>query len=363
MNKKIFFSLIAGLCFSAGALFLAFKRIPLGDISSYLQSIDYLWIIPSAALVYAAFLLRVIRWRTILAASHTLTFLQTYHPLMMGFMLNCVLPARLGELVRPVLLKRNHAIPFTTGIATVAAERLFDMVCLISFLAVIFVTVPMDPDFSYTYKTYTLNRETLRTLGSSMLVFALILVLGIAAITLEWTQNLMMAILRKTPACFSFLGATAPLAMERYFTRPMESLILNIASGFSLVKNPAHLVFCILLSFGIYALHGLSFYLFSLGCPGVDLNFLTASAIMIIICFFIALPSVPGYWGVWEAGGVFSMALFGISGKEAAGYTLVNHAIQIIPVIIFGMVSAVLTSVNIFKLSDAAPASELLVKE
>ena len=28
---------------------------------------------------------------------------------------------------------------------------------------------------------------------------------------------------------------------------------------------------------------------------------------MIIICFFIALPSVPGYWGIWEAGGVFAL--------------------------------------------------------
>jgi uncharacterized membrane protein YbhN (UPF0104 family) len=72
---------------------------------------------------------------------------------------------------------------------------------------------------------------------------------------------------------------------------------------------------------------------------------------MIIICFFIALPSVPGFWGIWEAGGVFALVLFGVSSKDAAGYTLVNHAIQMFPVIIVGLVSAMVTSINILQVS------------
>jgi len=41
------------------------------------------------------------------------------------------------------------------------------------------------------------------------------------------------------------------------------------------------------------------------------------------------------------------MSLFGVSAKEAAGFTLANHALQVIPIIIVGMVSAMLLSVNI----------------
>jgi uncharacterized membrane protein YbhN (UPF0104 family) len=87
------------------------------------------------------------------------------------------------------------------------------------------------------------------------------------------------------------------------------------------------------------------------GCPGIELSFAEISAHMIIICFFIALPSVPGYWGIWEAGGVFALALFGVSSKDAAGYTLANHAIQIFPVMIVGLVSVMVTSVNILQVS------------
>jgi uncharacterized membrane protein YbhN (UPF0104 family) len=70
-------------------------------------------------------------------------------------------------------------------------------------------------------------------------------------------------------------------------------------------------------------------------------------AVMVIICFVIALPSVPGYWGLWEAGGVFAMLLFGVSENEAAGYTLANHAVQIVPVVLVGLVSAWISGVSI----------------
>ena len=62
----------------------------------------------------------------------------------------------------------------------------------------------------------------------------------------------------------------------------------------------------------------LSYYVFSLGSPGVDLSYTEMFAVMVIICLFIALPSVPGFWGLWEAGGVFAMSLFGISKNAAA---------------------------------------------
>ncbi len=86
------------------------------------------------------------------------------------------------------------------------------------------------------------------------------------------------------------------------------------------------------------------------GCPGVDLTFSETAVYMIIICFFIGLPSVPGYWGLWEAGGVFALAIFSVPAKEAFGLTLAIHATQLIPIIILGLISAFLTGVNIMQI-------------
>ncbi len=108
---------------------------------------------------------------------------------------------------------------------------------------------------------------------------------------------------------------------------------------------------CLVLSFLVWGMHALSYYILSLGSPGIDLTFMEMSAHMVILMFIIALPSVPGFWGLWEAGGIFALSLFGIATKDAAGFTLVNHAIQMFPIIIMGFLSAMIISVNILKLS------------
>jgi hypothetical protein len=90
---------------------------------------------------------------------------------------------------------------------------------------------------------------------------------------------------------------------------------------------------------------------FALGCPGFKLSVIEVTAVMVIVCFFIALPSVPGFWGLWEAGGVFALTLFGVSIKDAAGYTLANHAVQMFPVILMGFVSAIISGVNVWRVS------------
>ena len=52
-----------------------------------------------------------------------------------------------------------------------------------------------------------------------------------------------------------------------------------------------------------------------------------------------------------EAGGVFALSIFGVAEKDALGFTLVNHAGQVFPVIIIGLISALITSVNILNLT------------
>ena len=89
----------------------------------------------------------------------------------------------------------------------------------------------------------------------------------------------------------------------------------------------------------MWAVTGASYYVMAFGCPGIQLSFFQMYAVMVILCLFISLPSAPGFWGLWEAGGVFGLLIFGIPTGEAAGFTLANHVFQMVPVIILGLVS------------------------
>ncbi len=351
--KKRAVTLAAGVAISVATLYLAFRNVPFQELLAYLKSIEYLWVIPSTAVVMLSFLLRALRWQIILAAANKpVGFWHAFHPLMIGFMLNCVAPGRIGEVARPIVLQKQEAVPFTTGLATVAAERLFDVMLLIVFFSTIMTIVDIDPDISLNFAGHTLNRSALETVFSGMVKLSLVLIAGIVSVSLGFTRRHMIRMLEKLPGLFFFTNVSFQNRIGQRFIVPLVRMVENVAGGFSLIRFPRSIFLCLVLSVLIWLLSALSYYLLMLGSPGIGLSFSEASAVMIIVCFFIALPSAPGFWGLWEAGGVFALSLFGVSSTDAAGFTLANHAVQMFPVILAGWVSALVTGIDIRRISE-----------
>lgn len=351
MQKKILIPLISGFLFSGTALYFAFRNVPISDLLAYMQTINYMWILPSLLLISICFGFRVLRWQIILASSHTVGFWAAFHPLMIGFMLNCVLPARLGELARPAILYKNNHVPLTTGIATVVTERLFDLVLLVVMLGFVLAFVRIDPNFSHTFGEIELNKDTLETIAHGMVNICIILIIGVLMVSLDRSRQYITRMLAKLPTLLFFTNPRVKAHTQTIVIDRLISITENIASGFKLVKQPQRLFICSIYSLAVWVSGALSYYMMALGCPGIGLSLAEIAAYMIIICFFIALPSVPGYWGLWEAGGIFALYIFGISNEEASrGYTLINHAVQVIPVMIVGLVSAIIAGVNILQL-------------
>jgi glycosyltransferase 2 family protein len=351
MNKKIGVSLILGLVVSILALYLAFRNVPFNDLTIYFTSINYVWILPAVVVVLLSFALRAYRWKIILESAGKIRFWQSFHPLMIGFMINCILPGRVGEVARPAILQKKENIPFSTGLATVAAERVFDVGILIILFAVLLATIEIDPNVAIVFGKYHLNKTTLMAVGKGTFKLLLLLIIGIAMVGFSKTRNVINGFIKRIPRMFFFAGPDLKTKIQKKICEPVVSVVENFATGFTLVKYPMKIFACFSLSVVIWGLAAFSYYLVSLGCPGIELSFIEITASMVIICFFIALPSVPGFWGIWEAGGVFALLLFGVSSKDAAGYTLANHAIQMFPVIFVGFISAMVTSVNILQVS------------
>ena len=351
MKKNITISLIIGMTISALALYLTFRNVPVADLWVYLISINYFWIFPAVLVLLTSFVLRVFRWQVILESAGNVSFWQAFHPLMIGFMINCILPGRVGEIARPAVLQKKENIPFSTGLATVAAERLFDVSILLILFSILLATVPIDPNLDIVFGKYHLNRETLVTVGGGTFKLLILLMVGILMVSFDRTRTAINRSIMLIPYLFFFSKPEFKKKIQKKFCEPIVNVVENFTSGFALVKYPSKIFICFGLSIFIWALAAFSYYITAQGCPGIELSFTEISAHMIIICFFIALPSVPGYWGIWEAGGVFALVLFGVSSKDAAGYTLANHAIQIFPVMIVGLVSAMVTSVNILQVS------------
>ena len=344
-------SFIVGLVISAAALYFAFRNVPLRDLLDYLASIEYIWVLPALAMILISFYLRAIRWQIILASSRKITIWRAFHPMMIGFMINCVLPGRIGEIARPIILQKKENIPFTTGLATVAAERIFDVLLLLLLFMATVGAIQINPDANATFGEHQLNRTTLDFVFGSMLKLGGVLILGILLITIGRVREMLCNLIWYLPNLFFFFGQKIKDVISRRICEPLIGIIENVAQGFALIRYPKRLFICSVYSLLIWGLLALSYYVFSLGSPGINLTFYELCVVMVIICFFISLPSVPGWWGLWEAAGVFALSLFGVSSKEAAGFTLANHALQIFPVILVGLISAMIFSVNIRHMS------------
>ena len=358
MRKKIAISFLLGAVLSAGAIYFAFRHVPLADLGKYLSAIDYRWAIPALGLVVLTYILRAFRWRFLLAPGHRVTVAGAFNPMMIGFMINCVLPGRLGEIARPMALKQTGGIAFGTGFATVAAERIFDLMIAAALFLIVINFVRIDPDVTISFGNYQLNRLLLESLFGKTMAIGFVLLCGLVLVSVQRTRQALLSIIEAPQRLLAGPAPTLSEIMSKYFGRPLGGLLETVARGLNLLRSPKKIVICLFLTAIVWGTQLLSFVVLAWGFPTIELTILEMGAIMVIILLFIALPSVPGWWGIWEAGGIFAMGLFGVPRIEAAGYTLVNHALQVLPVIIIGIGCAMVSSISIWQVSRTGAENE-----
>ena len=354
MTKNILISLMLGMVISGVAIYYAFRNVPFSDLTMYLASVNYLWIFPAVLIVLISFMLRVLRWQVILSSSRKITFWDAFHPLMIGFMINCILPGRVGEVARPVILQQRDTVPFSTGLATVAAERTFDLIILVALFTGVFSWVQIDTGLNISFGGHHLSKATLDAILGGMLRLMLLLIIGIAGVSFHTSRRLINRCIMGGPSLLFFARDDTKTRLREKVCTPLVCMVENFASGFALMRSPKKIAICMGFSALVWSFQAFSYYMVSLGCPDIGLSYAEITAVMLLICFFIMLPSVPGYWGLWEAGGIFALSIFGVLSKDAAGYTLLNHAVQVFPVILVGLVSAMLIGINIWRISYAA---------
>jgi uncharacterized protein (TIRG00374 family) len=362
-NRRIILSLLIGIVFSGITLYLSFQRIPLGQLMDYLRTINYWWIIPSIFISFLSIFVRALRWQIILTPVRRIGFWHAFHPLVIAFTINCILPGRVGELARPAILYKRDRVEFSKGLATVGAERILDAFTLLVLFITILGSVNISPDITIPFDKYQLNRDTLKMIWGNTLRVSIVLIILIIMISIPAIRNVFARLIGKLPHILFLTHFDSRKRSEERLHKRSILILDNLANGFEVLKNPLKAASCLGLSFIVWLLMCSSFYILILGCPGIRLSFLETSAVFIIICFFIMLPSVPGFWGLWEAGGIFGLMIFKVPAVEAAGITLTFHVFQIIPLMFLGIISALVTGINIvkttYRLDDNSQGSEL----
>lgn len=97
-----------------------------------IREANYFWIFLSLLLSFFAYLSRAYRWRYLLEPmGYKTSFWNRYHAVMIGYIMNLTIP-RAGEATRAGMLYRSDGVPFSKSFGTILAERVFDLIMLLS---------------------------------------------------------------------------------------------------------------------------------------------------------------------------------------------------------------------------------------
>ncbi len=354
---KKYIQLAVGLLISGIFIFLAFYwgGVTLPEILSALGKTNWLIAFAAMVVVMLGFYVRAFRWRILLGPVKDVSANRLFDPMIIGFGFNNIFPARLGEFARPLALKKQEDIPYATGLSTVVVERLIDSICLLIFLLLMPFYITLNPDISYKIGDFTLNSAWLERQLPKFSIIAFVLLCGVGSFLIPPVKNLYIKILH------------AMKFVPQGIRNKLEEIIHTVEMGFKSVKSPKALVLISIQSMVIWLSMAWSYQLISLGFPAFTLSFSESVAIMSILCVVVALPSSPGYWGVFEAGGVFALLIMGViaqgdakASSNAFAFTMVNHLIQWVPITLWGVWAARKLAISAH---DAEEVAEETVEE
>jgi uncharacterized protein (TIRG00374 family) len=121
-----------GAAISVVAIWLVLRSVDVGQTVEILRAADPGWIVIVAAFVVVDLLTRALRWQRLVAPIGHVGFLPMLAYLLIGYLANNVLPARLGELVRSHYLGDREGLSRTTTLGTVVVERVVDFVVVVA---------------------------------------------------------------------------------------------------------------------------------------------------------------------------------------------------------------------------------------
>ncbi|MEA2547382.1 MAG: glycosyltransferase 2 family protein [Chloroflexota bacterium] len=123
---------LVGAAISIAALWFVLRGVDLARTGDVLARADLRWIVLAAVFLSTDLALRALRWQRLLRPIATVRYLSMLGYLLIGYLANNVLPARLGELVRSHYLGDREGISRASALGTVVVERIVDLVAVVA---------------------------------------------------------------------------------------------------------------------------------------------------------------------------------------------------------------------------------------
>jgi uncharacterized protein (TIRG00374 family) len=330
---------VAGLVVSIGLLYWTLHDVRLGDVLGHARRARVGWLVAGVALATLTFPIRTLRWRLILrdVDGHRLPLVPLWRALAVGFMANNLLPARAGEVARAYMANRLLPVRFTTALASVGVERVFDGLVMVGLIA-LGVTLPSFP------RDATIEGvRVARIVGTLGVVFGAALV---TALLVVHRPALWLGLARR------LLGRVLPTAAAQRLVSIAEGLV----AGLSVFTHPGHFIGVVTWSLVLWVVNAASFWAVF---RAFDLALPPEASIVLqgLIGFGVAVPASPGFVGVFEAITRVTLGFYGVPADLAVSYAVTYHITTFVPITVLGLVALSRAHIGLRELR-ARPATD-----
>jgi uncharacterized protein (TIRG00374 family) len=287
--------LLPGLLISALAVAAILYFVDLKRLLSALQQADYRYIALFFGISVSWLAVRGLVWRTLL--QEQASFSQVFLTLNEGYLLNNILPFRLGELGRAFLLSKKADLGFLQVFSTILIERALDVAVASGLL---FATLPFVMKANLAWQAAVM-------MGS--LVIIGLVILYMLARNQSWALRRYNRLAGRFPKLQRLIGQQQFAA---FFTG-----LSSLTDGRRFLK----VILLMLLNWGIALIQ---FFILLRGyLPTAQL--LWAAFTLAVMALGVAAPSSPGAVGVLEASVIGALSVFGLDPSVTLAVALTAH--------------------------------------
>jgi uncharacterized protein (TIRG00374 family) len=286
------------------------ERLP-----SLVLAANPLLLLAAFGIFYLGFPLRGLRWRRILRGTgFRIGTRDATEIIFLSWLVNCLVPAKLGDIYRAWLLKINSDVSLSRTFGTVFIERILDLFAI--------AVLGLAAGFWSFRSGLPTEVQVVFAIGIGVVVL-----LAAGLLTL---RNFGRRILVRLPV---------PQRIVEYYDRFEE----GVFGAIGLRGLPPLVVLTGL----VWTTEALRLYLVvqALGLPEVTLGISGAFFVALIGSLLTAVPLSPAGLGIVEAGvvGVLTAA-YGVAPTEATAIALVDRAISVLSIIVIGSIAYALSS-------------------
>ncbi len=309
-SRSKFLYWVIALALAAVLLYYSLRGIEWRQVWSLLATVQLSYVGLMLSLGAGSLLLRAVRWRVLLQAGGPVSVATAYWATCAGYFGNNFLPARAGELVRTMMVDAESGLGRTFVLTTALSERIVDAVALVFISSMVLLTLPVRPGWY----------------GSAAKPFAIIGICGVLGI----------AILPKLEPLWHRLLERLPIP-ER-FRGTVKRILEQILSGLRAFHDVRRLLAFVSLTAVIWSMDAVV-AISAARALNLDLTLPMAYLLLTGLGLGSALPSTPGYVGIYQFVAVEVLTPFGFPRAAVIAFTFLLQGLQYLSTAVWGMFS------------------------